>query len=297
MVEVRMHTGEVAAEVKCSRKLIGMRCSNIYDLSRKTYIFKLMNSSGVTESGESEKLLLLLETGVREKSNTPSGFTLKLRKHIRTRRLEDIIIFQFGLGTNAHYIILELSAQGNIILTYSEFTVLTLLQSHSYSDFGVPTLHLTPHSSRSTAATSLTISQSSLTPATKPLTLSPQSSRRRSHFQSSRSVSQPVISHAGDEASQSSVLSPHSQPVISHAGDEAPQSSQALSPHSDLTLSPQPLSPRRPQLQSSQISLSGVQISLSLPQLQAVASVLQSSFRAVKVMEFFYVSVFKNKSN
>lgn len=26
----------------------------------------------------------------RDKSNTPSGFTLKLRKHIRTRRLEDV---------------------------------------------------------------------------------------------------------------------------------------------------------------------------------------------------------------
>lgn len=25
-----------------------------------------------------------------DKSNTPSGFTLKLRKHIRTRRLEDV---------------------------------------------------------------------------------------------------------------------------------------------------------------------------------------------------------------
>ncbi|GAB4859046.1 hypothetical protein Ancab_010511 [Ancistrocladus abbreviatus] len=75
-----------------------MRCSNIDDLSPKTYIFKLMNSSGVTESGESEEVLLLMETGVglhttayvREKSYTPSGLTLKLRKHIRSRRLEDV---------------------------------------------------------------------------------------------------------------------------------------------------------------------------------------------------------------
>lgn len=28
--------------------------------------------------------------GGRDKSVTPSGFTLKLRKHIRTRRLEDV---------------------------------------------------------------------------------------------------------------------------------------------------------------------------------------------------------------
>jgi len=121
-----MNTADVAAEVKCLRRLIGMRCSNVYDLSPKvippfsffpfshsftflnfirfdfpflqTYVFKLMNSSGVSESGESEKVLLLMESGVRlhstiymrDKSNTPSGFTLKLRKHIRTRRLEDV---------------------------------------------------------------------------------------------------------------------------------------------------------------------------------------------------------------
>uniref|UniRef100_A0A2N9EIU3 CCHC-type domain-containing protein n=1 Tax=Fagus sylvatica TaxID=28930 RepID=A0A2N9EIU3_FAGSY len=153
MVKVRMNTADVAAEVKCLRRLIGMRCSNVYDLSPKTYVFKLMNSSGVTESGESEKVLLLMESGarlhttayVRDKSNTPSGFTLKLRKHIRTRRLEDvrqlgydrIILFQFGLGSNAHYVILELFSQGNILLTDSDFMVLTLLRSHRDDDKGV----------------------------------------------------------------------------------------------------------------------------------------------------------------
>ncbi|KAK9139129.1 hypothetical protein Scep_008810 [Stephania cephalantha] len=153
MVKVRMNTADVAAEVKCLRRLIGMRCSNVYDLSPKTYMFKLMNSSGVTDSGESEKVLLLMESGVRlhttayarDKSSTPSGFTLKLRKHIRTRRLEDvrqlgydrIILFQFGLGANAHYIILELYAQGNILLTDSELTVMTLLRSHRDDDKGL----------------------------------------------------------------------------------------------------------------------------------------------------------------
>ncbi|CAN1281766.1 Ribosome quality control complex subunit NEMF [Linum perenne] len=150
MVKVRMNTADVAAEVKCLRRLIGMRCSNVYDLSPKTYVFKLMNSSGVTDSGESEKVLLLMESGVRLHttayvSNTPSGFTLKLRKHIRTRRLEDvrqlgydrIILFQFGLGVNAHYVILELYAQGNILLTDPDFTVLTLLRSHRDDDKGI----------------------------------------------------------------------------------------------------------------------------------------------------------------
>ncbi|KAL6190803.1 hypothetical protein ACLB2K_037197 [Fragaria x ananassa] len=153
MVKVRMNTADVAAEVKCLRRLIGMRCANVYDLSPKTYMLKLMNSSGVTDSGESEKVFLLIESGVRlhatayarDKSNTPSGFTLKIRKHIRTRRLEDvrqlgydrIIMFQFGLGTNAYYVILELYAQGNIVLADSEYMVMTLLRSHRDDDKGV----------------------------------------------------------------------------------------------------------------------------------------------------------------
>jgi predicted ribosome quality control (RQC) complex YloA/Tae2 family protein len=153
MVKIRMNTADVAAQVKCLRKLIGMRCSNVYDLSPKTYMFKLMKSSGVTESGESEKILLLVESGVRlhttvfvrDKSTTPSGFTLKLRKHIRTRRLEDVrqlgmdrvVDFQFGLGENAHHIILELYAQGNLLLTDSNYTVLTLLRTHRDDERGM----------------------------------------------------------------------------------------------------------------------------------------------------------------
>ncbi|KAG0521245.1 hypothetical protein BDA96_08G145000 [Sorghum bicolor] len=153
MVKARMTTTDVAAEVKCLRRLIGMRLANVYDITPKTYLFKLMNSSGITESGESERVLLLMESGVRfhttqyvrDKSTTPSGFTLKLRKHIRNKRLEDvrmlgydrIILFQFGLGSNAHFIILELYAQGNILLTDSEYTVMTLLRSHRDDNKGL----------------------------------------------------------------------------------------------------------------------------------------------------------------
>lgn len=39
MVKVRMNTADVAAEVKCLRRLIGMRCSNVYDLSPKVFPF------------------------------------------------------------------------------------------------------------------------------------------------------------------------------------------------------------------------------------------------------------------
>jgi hypothetical protein len=35
MVKARMTTADVAAEVKCLRRLIGMRLSNVYDLTPK----------------------------------------------------------------------------------------------------------------------------------------------------------------------------------------------------------------------------------------------------------------------
>lgn len=43
MVKVRMNTADVAAEVKCLRRLIGMRCSNVYDLSPKVRSFFLIS--------------------------------------------------------------------------------------------------------------------------------------------------------------------------------------------------------------------------------------------------------------
>lgn len=41
MVKVRMNTADVAAEVKCLKRLIGMRCSNVYDISPKVQISTL----------------------------------------------------------------------------------------------------------------------------------------------------------------------------------------------------------------------------------------------------------------
>ena len=54
-----------------------------------------------------------------DKPDAPSNFTLKLRKHLRTRRLEDVrqlgvdrvVDFVFGCGDNAHHLILEMYAQ------------------------------------------------------------------------------------------------------------------------------------------------------------------------------------------
>lgn len=56
---------------------------------------------------------------IRDKPSAPSNFTLKLRKHLRTRRLEDVrqlgvdrvVDFTFGAGETAYHLILEMYAQ------------------------------------------------------------------------------------------------------------------------------------------------------------------------------------------
>lgn len=59
-----------------------------------------------------------------DKPDAPSNFTLKLRKHLRTRRLEDVrqlgvdrvVDFVFGTGENAHHLILEMYAQVGLMM-------------------------------------------------------------------------------------------------------------------------------------------------------------------------------------
>jgi predicted ribosome quality control (RQC) complex YloA/Tae2 family protein len=119
--------------------VIGHRVANIYNLSSKSFLFKL---AGAT------KHFLLLESGVRlhttqysrDKEKTPSGFAAKLRKHLKLSRLENItqvgadrvVDFQFGSGEKAHHLILELYAQGNVILTDHKYEMLLVLRKFTY---------------------------------------------------------------------------------------------------------------------------------------------------------------------
>lgn len=56
---------------------------------------------------------------MQDRSDVPSNFTLKLRKHIRTRRLEAVrqlgvdrvVDFVFGSGEAAYHLILEMYSQ------------------------------------------------------------------------------------------------------------------------------------------------------------------------------------------
>ncbi|XP_053923247.1 ribosome quality control complex subunit NEMF [Cuculus canorus] len=124
----------VLAELRHS--LLGMRVNNVYDVDNKTYLIRLQKPDC--------KATLLLESGMRihttefewPKNMMPSGFAMKCRKHLKTRRLvsvkqlgiDRIVDFQFGSDEAAYHLIVELYDRGNIVLTDHEYIILNLLR-------------------------------------------------------------------------------------------------------------------------------------------------------------------------
>ncbi|XP_072194828.1 ribosome quality control complex subunit NEMF [Excalfactoria chinensis] len=124
----------VVAELRLS--LLGMRVNNVYDVDNKTYLIRLQKPDC--------KATLLLESGIRihttefewPKNMMPSGFAMKCRKHLKTRRLvsvrqlgiDRIVDFQFGSNEAAYHLIIELYDRGNIVLTDHEYLILNILR-------------------------------------------------------------------------------------------------------------------------------------------------------------------------
>eukprot|EP00931_Biecheleriopsis_adriatica_P010070 TRINITY_DN11116_c0_g1_i1.p1 TRINITY_DN11116_c0_g1~~TRINITY_DN11116_c0_g1_i1.p1 ORF type:complete len:1162 (+),score=321.36 TRINITY_DN11116_c0_g1_i1:51-3488(+) len=140
MVKTRFSSLDVRAMVNSIRpSAVGCKLTNIYDINSKVYLLKLQRKGF--------KCLLLMESGMRfhlteyqrDKSSIPSNYTMKLRKHLRNRRLtsisqlgaDRIVDFQFGHGENAFHLLLEIYVSGNLILTDHEYNILTLLRVHN----------------------------------------------------------------------------------------------------------------------------------------------------------------------
>ncbi|KAI9595892.1 fibronectin-binding protein A N-terminus-domain-containing protein [Syncephalis fuscata] len=119
-------------------RVVNLRLQNVYDVNSKTFLLKFARSD--------KKELILLESGIRihstqytrDKANMPSNFCMKLRKHIRMRRLTNvrqlgtdrIVHFEF-LGNEADgdfHLFVEFYASGNIILTDHAFNIIALLR-------------------------------------------------------------------------------------------------------------------------------------------------------------------------
>ena len=136
--KVRFTSLDIAAMVTELQVLIGLRVSNIYDVNPSTYIIKLARSD--------QKFHLMIENGVRfhfteekpDKKRIPSGFTMKFRRSLRSKRgeairqvgVERVVVFSFGSETFTNHLILELYSQGNIILTDHQYKIMQCIRSH-----------------------------------------------------------------------------------------------------------------------------------------------------------------------
>lgn len=168
MVKTRMGLLDLRVQTAILHKTLrGAQVLNIYNAQKgRTYILKLSipptRTWNKTETGSLdntpppgapsslpqpwEKRLLLLESGARihmtqfnRDKNEPSGFCVKLRKHIRGKRLNSVVqlgnggdriidLTFFGDGVVVGHLIIEGFAGGNVILTDQEYTILTLLR-------------------------------------------------------------------------------------------------------------------------------------------------------------------------
>ncbi|KAJ8906864.1 hypothetical protein NDN08_003348 [Rhodosorus marinus] len=173
MVKSRMSVLDLEVQVKeLRRRLVGSKVVNVYDVTEKVYTIKLSvpprrKSIATTEESPSEqqvadqseagtqgqqvgvkegwqKVLLLIESGIRvhttlfdrEKGDAPSGFTAKMRKHLRNKRLDGIEQLMsdrtfkliFTSSSETCHLIIELYSAGNIILTDGEYKIIALLR-------------------------------------------------------------------------------------------------------------------------------------------------------------------------
>ncbi|KAI7818715.1 fibronectin-binding protein A N-terminus-domain-containing protein [Gamsiella multidivaricata] len=139
MPKLRFGSLDVRATVATLQQtIVGLRLQNVYDVNSRTYLFKF--------SKPDRKEMVLIESGIRmhttlflrDKSITPSGFCIKIRKHLRTRRLtgvkqlgsDRIVDFEFGADdlNNTYHIIAEFYAAGNLILTDGHYKILSILR-------------------------------------------------------------------------------------------------------------------------------------------------------------------------
>ena len=175
-VRMRLAAADVAAlAANLREELVGLRVSNVYDclptpMSPNSYAVKLSGTpksssarAAATAAAEkaddaeeagTTKALLVIDAPMRvhttaiarPRKEVVSVLALQLRKHLRGKRLENVeqlgidrvLRLSFGTGDLAMHVIVELYAQGNVLLTDSSDVLISVMRKHDYgADVGV----------------------------------------------------------------------------------------------------------------------------------------------------------------
>ncbi|KAL2872552.1 putative DUF814 domain protein [Aspergillus lucknowensis] len=130
-LDVQVISQELASE------LVGLRVSNIYDLSTRIFLFKVAKPD--------HRKQLIVDSGFRchvtqysrATATSPSSFVARLRKCLKSRRITSITqigtdrIIDFSFSDGMYHMLLEFFASGNIIITDRNYTIIALLRQVS----------------------------------------------------------------------------------------------------------------------------------------------------------------------
>ncbi|CDR98013.1 -Clumping factor A [Babesia bigemina] len=137
MVRERLNAIDVAAVVgNLQKDILHYNLVNIYDVTSRVYVLKF--------SKNEDKKFVLFEIGhrihttqfLRNTDHLPSNFNVKLRKHLRTRKLRGIaqiaqdrvVDFTFSSDEYAYHLIVQFFLPGNVYLTDYQYKVLAVLR-------------------------------------------------------------------------------------------------------------------------------------------------------------------------
>ncbi|KAK2791293.1 hypothetical protein FQN52_004970 [Onygenales sp. PD_12] len=115
-----------------SSALVGLRISNIYDLSSRICLFKFAKPDVRRQLIVDVGFRCHLTNYTRTTAAVPSAFISRLRKFLKTRRVTAINqigtdrIIDIELSDGHFHLLLEFYAGGNIILTDSEYQIIAL---------------------------------------------------------------------------------------------------------------------------------------------------------------------------
>ncbi|KAL4924475.1 putative DUF814 domain protein [Aspergillus undulatus] len=128
-LDVQVISKELASE------LVGLRVSNIYDLSTRIFLFKVAKPDNRKQ--------LIVDSGFRTHvtqysratAAAPSPFVTRLRKCLKSRRITSVTqvgtdrIIDFSFSDGMYHMLLEFFASGNIIITDTEYNIIALLRT------------------------------------------------------------------------------------------------------------------------------------------------------------------------
>lgn len=138
----QLYYSDLVALVKEFTGLIGNRLQSVYNVGdTHIYLLKFQSDTGKVFVGlQGGSFILQLCHPPTTRPKIPSSFCQKLRKHLKNKRLtkvsllnqDRIVDFQFGSDSFAHHLIVEMYGDGNVVLTDSEYTILTFIYPQRY---------------------------------------------------------------------------------------------------------------------------------------------------------------------